>query len=183
MLAVRRKCDVREAASDFGRSDALTICLNVSLTEDSCEDSIINSIEKRTKKKMKFVFRSFRSTLYGVDQRFDYENCFFFHFTFRFFKKLRSSRFRRLKIILKSFFSQFLKRSWYFFHSCNSYNSDHLSKSSKIKLKMNFNCSNASEEKKNMLSKKLHSISNDQMHWRNCLMTDQSDFIDSTVAF
>ena len=131
----------------------------------------------------------------------------------RFFKKLRNSRFHRLKIILKSFFSQFLKRSWYFFHSCNSYNFDHLSKNSKIKLKINFNCLNASGEKKNILSKMLltklflmsddctqrwncwmhwqnclfvrllHSISSDQMHWRICLITDQSDFIDSIVAF
>ena len=78
---------------------------------------------------------------------------FFSIHTSRFFKKFRSSRFRRLKIVLKSFSFQFLKNSWNFFHSCNPYNSDHLSKSSKTKLKMNFNCSNANEERKDMLSK------------------------------
>ena len=37
--------------------------------------------------------------------------------------------------------------------------------------------------KKKDMRVQLHLIPNDQMHWRNCLMTDQFNFIDSIVAF
>ena len=48
--------DVKKTAFDFERSNALTIYLNVSLTENSCENSFINLIKKKTKKKkIKFV--------------------------------------------------------------------------------------------------------------------------------
>ena len=72
-------------------------CLNFSLTEDLCKNSFINPTEKKTKEKMKFIFRSFRPTLYDVDQRFDYEDCFFFHSYVLIFQKISKFTFSSIE--------------------------------------------------------------------------------------
>ena len=82
-------------------------CLNFSLTEDLCEDSFINSIEKKTKKKIKFVFKLFKLTLYCVNQRFNYENCFFLFIRFDFSKNSEILVFINWKSIQHRFYHNF----------------------------------------------------------------------------
>ena len=67
---------------------------------------------KKTKKKMKFVCKSFRLMMYCVDQRFDYENCFFYSYVLIFQKVLKftfSSIKNRFEIVFISIFEKFVK--------------------------------------------------------------------------